>query len=105
MRRLSSYFRFDRFANLLLLANGCGRIKMAAISKLKIETGNAASVSAPLLHPPQARACLVFAHGAGAGMTHPHQIKRAFRPASRRSARKPAGLHRPDNARPHPPRW
>jgi predicted alpha/beta-hydrolase family hydrolase len=44
---------------------------MAAIGKLKIEIGNAASVSALLLHPPQARACFVFAHGAGAGMTHP----------------------------------
>jgi uncharacterized protein len=44
---------------------------MAAIDKLKIEIGNAASVSALLLHPPQARACFVFAHGAGAGMTHP----------------------------------
>jgi predicted alpha/beta-hydrolase family hydrolase len=38
--------------------------------KLKIETGNT-SVSALLIHPPQARACFVFAHGAGAGMTHP----------------------------------
>jgi uncharacterized protein len=44
---------------------------MAAIGKLKIEIGNSASVSALLLHPPQARACFVFAHGAGAGMTHP----------------------------------
>ena len=29
-----------------------------------------ASVSALLVRPPQARACYVFAHGAGAGMTH-----------------------------------
>jgi uncharacterized protein len=44
---------------------------MAAIGKLKIEAGAAGSVSALLIHPPQARACFVFAHGAGAGMTHP----------------------------------
>jgi predicted alpha/beta-hydrolase family hydrolase len=44
---------------------------MAAISKLKIEIENATSISALLIHPPRARACYVFAHGAGAGMTHP----------------------------------
>jgi len=44
---------------------------MAALSKLKIEIENAPSVSALLIHPPHARACFVFAHGAGAGMTHP----------------------------------
>jgi hypothetical protein len=44
---------------------------MAAISKLKIETGNSGSISALLIHPPHARACFVLAHGAGAGMTHP----------------------------------
>jgi uncharacterized protein len=37
---------------------------------LTIATGDA-SVSALLLAPPDARACYVFAHGAGAGMTHP----------------------------------
>jgi uncharacterized protein len=44
---------------------------MAAIDKLKIAIGNSASVSALLLHPSHARACFVFAHGAGAGMMHP----------------------------------
>ena len=39
--------------------------------KLKIEIANAGSVSALLLRPANARACYVFAHGAGAGMTHP----------------------------------
>lgn len=38
--------------------------------KLVIELANATSVSALLLRPPRARACFVFAHGAGAGMTH-----------------------------------
>jgi predicted alpha/beta-hydrolase family hydrolase len=38
--------------------------------KLVIEAGKATSVSALLLYPPRARACFVFAHGAGAGMTH-----------------------------------
>jgi predicted alpha/beta-hydrolase family hydrolase len=38
---------------------------------LKLDITNAASVSALLLRPDNARACLVFAHGAGAGMSHP----------------------------------
>jgi uncharacterized protein len=39
--------------------------------KLRIALDEANSVSALLSDPPQARACFVFAHGAGAGMTHP----------------------------------
>ena len=39
--------------------------------KLEIAVGHATSVSALLIRPPRARACFVFAHGAGAGMTHP----------------------------------
>jgi predicted alpha/beta-hydrolase family hydrolase len=42
---------------------------MAQSLKLNIE--NAASVSALLLRPGNARGCFVFAHGAGAGMCHP----------------------------------
>jgi len=38
--------------------------------ELVIEAGKATAVSALLLHPAHARACFVFAHGAGAGMTH-----------------------------------
>jgi predicted alpha/beta-hydrolase family hydrolase len=37
--------------------------------KLDLENGNA--VSALLLRPKDARVCFVFAHGAGAGMSHP----------------------------------
>jgi predicted alpha/beta-hydrolase family hydrolase len=37
---------------------------------LKIAVDNAASVSGLLTRPQQPRACYVFAHGAGAGMTH-----------------------------------
>jgi predicted alpha/beta-hydrolase family hydrolase len=37
---------------------------------LRIEVGSNEAVSALLIQPPQARACYVFAHGAGAGMTH-----------------------------------
>src|SRR3954451_12025190 len=37
--------------------------------KLTLEKGT--SVSALLLRPENARACFVFAHGAGAGMSHP----------------------------------
>src|ERR1700709_264338 len=40
------------------------------MQELTINLGNAASVSALLLQPPRARACFVFAHGAGAGMNH-----------------------------------
>ena len=39
--------------------------------KLKVHIEDAASVSALLLRPDNARACFVFAHGAGAGMSHP----------------------------------
>ena len=39
--------------------------------KVEIAVGKAATVSALLNRPTRARACLVFAHGAGAGMTHP----------------------------------
>ena len=46
-------------------------MKTVSAQKLDIEIGKAGSVSALLDRPPQARACFVFAHGAGAGMTHP----------------------------------
>jgi predicted alpha/beta-hydrolase family hydrolase len=46
-------------------------MKAAAAQKLAIEIANAAAVSALLIRPTQARACFVFAYGAGAGMTHP----------------------------------
>jgi predicted alpha/beta-hydrolase family hydrolase len=46
-------------------------IKTVGARKLEIEIGKAGAVSALLIRPAQARACFVFAHGAGAGMTHP----------------------------------
>jgi predicted alpha/beta-hydrolase family hydrolase len=46
-------------------------MKVVSPQKLEIAVGKAASVSALLIRPAQARACFVFAHGAGAGMTHP----------------------------------
>jgi predicted alpha/beta-hydrolase family hydrolase len=39
--------------------------------KLQIEVQKGSSVSALLIRPAPARACFVFAHGAGAGMAHP----------------------------------
>ncbi|MBR1146628.1 alpha/beta family hydrolase [Bradyrhizobium sp. AUGA SZCCT0431] len=42
----------------------------ATAQPLKIEITSADPVSALLIHPSQARACYVFAHGAGAGMAH-----------------------------------
>jgi predicted alpha/beta-hydrolase family hydrolase len=46
-------------------------MKTASAQEFDIEIANAASVSALLDRPAQARECFVFAHGAGAGMTHP----------------------------------
>ena len=43
---------------------------MTQAQKLTIEAGKSATVSALLIKPHGARACYVFAHGAGAGMTH-----------------------------------
>jgi len=45
-------------------------MNIAGAQKLVVEIANAASVSALLIRPATARACFVFAHGAGAGMTH-----------------------------------
>jgi uncharacterized protein len=41
-----------------------------AAERLRIEIGAGETVSGLLMRPPQARACYVFAHGAGAGMIH-----------------------------------
>src|SRR5258705_12417484 len=45
-------------------------MKVAGAKRFHSEMVNGARVAALLSHPPQARACFVFAHGAGAGMTH-----------------------------------
>lgn len=45
-------------------------MKIVAPQQLEIAVGNAGPVSALLIRPTDARACFVFAHGAGAGMTH-----------------------------------
>ena len=45
-------------------------MKAATAQSLRIEISASAPVSALLIEPPQARACYVFAHGAGAGMAH-----------------------------------
>lgn len=42
-----------------------------ALSSLSLAVAGQATVSALVLEPPGARAALVLAHGAGAGMTHP----------------------------------
>jgi predicted alpha/beta-hydrolase family hydrolase len=42
----------------------------AGAEEFSIETGKTGAVSALLVRPAQARACFVFAHGAGAGMRH-----------------------------------
>jgi predicted alpha/beta-hydrolase family hydrolase len=43
---------------------------MKSTQELKIDVGSAGAVSALLMRPEKARACYVFAHGAGAGMRH-----------------------------------
>jgi predicted alpha/beta-hydrolase family hydrolase len=45
-------------------------MKAVNAEKLQIRIEKADPVSALLMKPPQARACYVFAHGAGAGMAH-----------------------------------
>ena len=45
-------------------------MKNPAVGDLKFAVPGAGSVSARLLTPPRPQACFVFAHGAGAGMTH-----------------------------------
>ena len=45
-------------------------MKAVNAEKLQINIEKADPVSALLIKPPQARACYVFAHGAGAGMAH-----------------------------------
>lgn len=45
-------------------------MKAPGPQQLSLEIAKAAPVSALLNRPAQARACFVFAHGAGAGMTH-----------------------------------
>lgn len=47
-----------------------GSMKSGSLQQLEIAVGNAGAVSALLIRPADARACFVFAHGAGAGMTH-----------------------------------
>jgi uncharacterized protein len=47
------------------------KMKTGSSQKLEIAIGKAGSVSALLDRPASARACFVFAHGAGADMTHP----------------------------------
>jgi predicted alpha/beta-hydrolase family hydrolase len=60
----------------LIRPTGCGSQNipgsgLMTAQKLKLDIENGASVSALLLRPEDARACFVFAHGAGAGMSHP----------------------------------
>jgi predicted alpha/beta-hydrolase family hydrolase len=48
-----------------------GTMKETSPQPLTIEVGKSTSVSALLTRPPRPHACFAFAHGAGAGMTHP----------------------------------
>ena len=45
-------------------------MKTTEAQSIRIETGPDEAVSALVVQPPRPRACYVFAHGAGAGMTH-----------------------------------
>jgi hypothetical protein len=59
---------------------------MPALDRLSIQVGESIAVSALLNRPRAARACFVFAHGAGAGMTHPFMESVAQGLASRHVA-------------------
>ncbi len=48
----------------------CERTTMSELHPLSFEVSSGRSVSGLLMHPDGARACLVLAHGAGAGMNH-----------------------------------
>jgi uncharacterized protein len=54
-----------------------GQRQMSTVSpqQLELEVDGADDVSALLLRPPDAPSCFVFAHGAGAGMTHDFMAK------------------------------
>jgi uncharacterized protein len=45
-------------------------MKTTEVQSIRIETGPDEAVSALVVQPPRLRACYVFAHGAGAGMSH-----------------------------------
>ena len=55
---------------------------------IRVPLDNGERVSGLLLVPPDARACSVFAHGAGAGMTHAFMPALAQAQAVRRVASK-----------------
>jgi predicted alpha/beta-hydrolase family hydrolase len=59
---------------------------MTSARELKFSAGGAGTVSALLLRPEAARACYVFAHGAGAGMRHASMAAIAAGLAERRIA-------------------
>jgi predicted alpha/beta-hydrolase family hydrolase len=70
---------------------------------ISIQVGERSAVSALLMRPQQARACFVFAHGAGAGMTHAFMESTAHGLAARHIATlryqfpyMEKGLKRPD---------
>jgi uncharacterized protein len=58
-------------------------MQTAGPQELVIEVGQTAAVSALLIRPNDARACLVFAHGAGAGMSHSFMAQAAVGLAER----------------------
>src|SRR3977135_1909311 len=45
-------------------------MNVVSAQQLKLNVASGGQVSALLLRPASARACFIFAHGAGAGMTH-----------------------------------
>jgi uncharacterized protein len=71
-----------------------------------IAVDDAVAVSGLLQYPPQARACYVLAHGAGAGMTHPFMVAVALGLAERgiASLRYQFPYMEKKSRRPDPPR-
>ena len=52
------------------ILTGSSNMSVVSPQELRLKLDSADEVSALLLRPSAARACFVFAHGAGAGMTH-----------------------------------
>jgi predicted alpha/beta-hydrolase family hydrolase len=61
-------------------------MSVKAAQRLALVVDETRRVSALFLHPPAARACFVFAHGAGAGMEHPSMAAIATELAARNIA-------------------
>src|ERR1700693_1068128 len=80
-------------------------MSLVSPQQLKLKVDSANDVSALLLRPSAARACFVFAHGAGAGMTHPfmEQVATGLCDRGIATVRYQVPYDEKASRRPHPP--